>query len=90
MIIDLHCHSKYSYDCYLEPLDLIKRARALGLDGICIAEHYSYTLSRAFAAIDQGDGFLILRGVEISTNMGHPRSLYHETTIYRRQRLPHA
>jgi predicted metal-dependent phosphoesterase TrpH len=31
MIIDLHCHTKYSYDCYLEPLDLIKRARELGL-----------------------------------------------------------
>ena len=71
MIIDLHCHTKYSYDCYLEPSDLIKRARELNLDGICITEHHSYALSRAIAAIDQGDGFLILRGLEVSTNMGH-------------------
>ena len=71
MIIDLHCHTEYSYDCYLEPSDLIKRARELNLDGICITEHYSYTLSRTVATVDQGDGFLILRGLEISTNMGH-------------------
>ena len=71
MIIDLHCHTKYSYDCYLEPLDLIKRAKEVNLDGICITEHYSFTLSRHIANIDQGGDFLILRGLEISTNMGH-------------------
>ncbi|MFB0521988.1 MAG: PHP domain-containing protein [Desulfatiglandales bacterium] len=71
MIIDLHCHTKYSYDCYLEPMDLIKRARELGLDGVCITEHYSYALSRAVTNIDQVDGFLILRGLEISTKRGH-------------------
>ena len=71
MLIDLHCHTKYSYDCYLEPLDLIKRAKEVNLDGICITEHYSFTLSRHIANVDQGGGFLILRGLEISTNMGH-------------------
>jgi predicted metal-dependent phosphoesterase TrpH len=71
MIIDLHCHTKYSRDCYLEPLDLIKRARQLGLDGVCITEHYSYALSRAVTDEGQGDGLVILRGLEISTNMGH-------------------
>jgi len=71
MRIDLHCHTKYSYDCYLEPLDLIKRAKEVNLDGICITEHYSFTLSRHVTNIDKADGFLILRGVEISTNMGH-------------------
>ena len=71
MILDLHCHTKYSYDCYLEPLDLIKRAKELNLDGICITEHYSFSLSRHVANIDQSDDFLILRGLEISTNMGH-------------------
>lgn len=71
MLIDLHCHTKYSYDCYLEPLDLIKRAKEVNLDGICITEHYSFTLSRHIANVDQGGDFLILRGLEISTNMGH-------------------
>jgi len=71
MNIDLHCHTKYSYDSYLEPQDLIKRARELGLDGVCITEHYSYDLSRTVTDLDHDDGFLVLRGLEISTNMGH-------------------
>jgi len=71
MNIDLHCHTKYSYDCYLEPQDLIKRARELGLDGVCITEHCSYDLSRTVTDLDHDDGFIILRGLEISTNMGH-------------------
>ena len=71
MIIDLHCHTKYSHDCWLEPSDLIRRAKELSLDGVlCITEHYSYALSRPVIDLDQGDGFLILRGLEISTNMG--------------------
>jgi len=71
MLIDLHCHTKYSRDCYLEPLDLIKRARQLRLDGVCITEHYSYALSRAVTDEGKSDGLVILRGLEISTNMGH-------------------
>jgi predicted metal-dependent phosphoesterase TrpH len=71
MIIDLHCHTKYSYDCYLEPLDLIERAKELNSDGICITEHYSFTLFRHIENIHQGNDFLIFRGLEISTNMGH-------------------
>ncbi|MBE9541532.1 MAG: PHP domain-containing protein, partial [Proteobacteria bacterium] len=71
MRIDLHCHTKYSYDCYLEPVDLIKRAKELNLGGICITEHNSFTLSRHVTNTDKADGFLILRGLEISTNMGH-------------------
>jgi predicted metal-dependent phosphoesterase TrpH len=71
MIIDLHCHTKYSHDCYLEPADLIHRARELGLDGVCITEHHSYTISSAVTDKRQGDGFVIFRGLEISTNMGH-------------------
>ena len=32
MWIDTHCHTKYSYDNWLEPVDLIRRAKALGID----------------------------------------------------------
>ena len=70
MILDLHCHTKYSYDCILEPKDLIKRAKELNLDGICITEHYSYHPSRPVEELDEGDGFLILRGLEVSTRRG--------------------
>ena len=71
MWIDTHCHTKYSYDNWLEPLALIRRARELGLDGVVITEHYSYEASAPVEEIARGEGILLLRGVEISTDKGH-------------------
>lgn len=71
MWIDTHCHTKYSYDNWLEPLDLIRRAKALGLDGAVITEHYSYEASAPVEQVGRDEGFLILRGVEIATDRGH-------------------
>ena len=71
MWIDTHCHTKYSYDNWLEPLALIRRARELGLDGLVITEHYSYEASAPVEAIARDEGMLLLRGVEISTDKGH-------------------
>ena len=41
MKIDLHRHSKYSNDNYLEPDDLIRQAIIMKLDGVCFTEHHS-------------------------------------------------
>lgn len=71
MWIDTHCHTKYSYDNWLEPLALIRRARELGLDGVVITEHYSYEASAPVEAIARDEGMLLLRGVEIATDKGH-------------------
>ena len=71
MWIDTHCHTKFSYDNWLEPLDLIRRARSLGLDGVCITEHHSFDASAPVAEIGREEGLLVLRGVEISTDKGH-------------------
>jgi hypothetical protein len=71
MKIDLHCHSKYSLDNHLEPEILIGRAYELGLDGVCFTEHSSVDASYPVTKIRAPDGFLILRGVEISTDKGH-------------------
>jgi len=71
MRIDLHCHSTYSYDNYLDPFRVIARARELNLDGVCFTEHLSYGVSSFVEEIDAPDRFLVLRGVEISTDRGH-------------------
>jgi predicted metal-dependent phosphoesterase TrpH len=71
MWIDTHCHTKYSYDNWLEPVNLIRRAKFLGIDAVCITEHYSYEASEPVEQIGRDEGFLVLRGVEISTNRGH-------------------
>jgi predicted metal-dependent phosphoesterase TrpH len=71
MIIDLHCHSKYSNDNRLEPEDAIERAIKLGLDGMCFTEHHSYENSSPIGRIAAPDGFVVFRGVEVSTDLGH-------------------
>lgn len=71
MWIDCHCHTKYSYDNWLEPVNLIRRARELGLDAVCITEHYSYEASEPVEQVGREEGMLVLRGVEIATDRGH-------------------
>ncbi len=71
MRIDTHCHTKYSYDNWLEPVDLVRRAKALGIDAVCITEHYSYEASAPVEHIGREEGLLVLRGVEIATDRGH-------------------
>lgn len=71
MWIDTHCHTKYSYDNWLEPVDLIRRARDIGLAGVVVTEHHSYDASAPVERIGREEGILVLRGVEISTDQGH-------------------
>jgi predicted metal-dependent phosphoesterase TrpH len=71
MWIDTHCHTRYSHDNWLEPVDLIRRARSLGIDAVCITEHYSYEASEPVERIGREEGMLVLRGVEVSTDRGH-------------------
>lgn len=70
MKVDLHCHSRYSWDSFLEPKLMIKRAKEIGIDGICFTEHYSFNASCPVDNIETPDGFYIFRGVEISTAKG--------------------
>ena len=71
MNIDLHCHTKYSEDNHLEPEDLIGRALERGLDGVCLTEHHSMRCSKPVLRIKVPETFLVLRGVEVSTDSGH-------------------
>jgi predicted metal-dependent phosphoesterase TrpH len=71
MWIDCHCHTKYSNDNWLEPVELVRRARALGLDALVVTEHHSVDASEPVERIGHDEGVLVLRGVEISTDRGH-------------------
>jgi predicted metal-dependent phosphoesterase TrpH len=71
MWIDCHCHTRHSYDNWLEPVDLVRRAMALGLSGVVITEHHSYEASAPVERIGREEGLLVLRGIEISTDRGH-------------------
>ncbi len=72
MIIDLHNHTFPKSSCsYLEPAELVQRAKDLGLDGICLTEHNRVWPSADVESLERQYDFLVLRGMEVSTEFGH-------------------
>ncbi|MEI6136368.1 MAG: CehA/McbA family metallohydrolase [Chloroflexota bacterium] len=72
MLIDLHTHTRFgSTDAMLDPDELIERSKAAGLDAVVLSEH-DHTWSREdIRALGQRHNFLVLPGLEVSTNHGH-------------------
>lgn len=79
---DLHLHTFFSHDAFHDPESMIAAAKARGLSGIAITDHDTCEgveyLRRKGLIRDDGeavDGFLIVPGVEVSTQEGHLLSL---------------
>lgn len=71
-LIDLHCHTQPLSSCSSLSVDrLVERARARGLDGICLTEHDRLWCAGELAEARERTGFLILNAVELTTDMGH-------------------
>ena len=71
-VFDLHGHTtRGSSDSSLVPEDLVRQARNLGLDGVCLTEHSGGwepgEVQRAF----EGSGVVAVNGLEVETDMGH-------------------
>jgi predicted metal-dependent phosphoesterase TrpH len=72
MLIDLHAHTwPRSHDSVLNPDDLIVRAKAAGLDAIAFTEHDTVWDQKSIEELRAKHNFLVLAGVEISTDDGH-------------------
>src|ERR1039458_9479690 len=70
--VDLHLHTnRGSSDSNLAPKDLVNRARAIGIGAVCITEHDNMWDSREIAALAAGSGVIFIRGMEVTTDMGH-------------------
>jgi predicted metal-dependent phosphoesterase TrpH len=76
--VDLHTHSFFSGDGVSSPEALIEAARARGLHGFALTDHntcegISYLIGKGLMREDGApvDGFLILPGVEVTTDEGH-------------------
>jgi hypothetical protein len=72
MILDPHIHSTYSSDSSASPRDIVKKARAIGLDAIAVADHNTIkgSLATIMAARDHDD-LVVIPAMEISSNKGH-------------------
>ena len=72
MLIDLHSHTwPRSHDSVLNPEDLVERAKAAGLDAIAFTEHDTVWDQTDINELRAKHNFLVLAGVEISTDDGH-------------------
>lgn len=70
MILDLHVHSKFSFDSLSKPKDIICAARKKGLNGIAITDHNTIRGGVEARNINQDPSFLVIVGAEIATEMG--------------------
>ncbi|MBE7518537.1 MAG: PHP domain-containing protein [Thermoflexaceae bacterium] len=72
MLIDLHAHTwPRSHDSVLNPDDLIVRAKQAGLDAIAFTEHDTVWDQKSIEELRAKHNFLVLAGIEISTDDGH-------------------
>lgn len=72
MLIDLHTHSyPKSDDSFAAVDDLIDKAKAAHLDGICLTDHDFFWSSDEVRDLARKHDFLVLPGCEINTDTGH-------------------
>ncbi len=72
MRVDLHVHSKYSPDGRGEIDEIIRVAKAKGLQGVAIVDHNEVKGSlQGRKATLTGNDFVAIRGSEVSSSEGH-------------------
>jgi predicted metal-dependent phosphoesterase TrpH len=71
-LFDLHMHTRrYSPDSDIDPFELVRRAREIGLDGIVITEHDCLWPERELDELRAAaPGLVVLGGVEVSGRNG--------------------
>jgi predicted metal-dependent phosphoesterase TrpH len=70
MIVDLHIHSKYSFDSILEPSKIIKVAKEKDLAGVAITDHGTIKGALEAKRFNQDPNFLVIVGCEVNTDIG--------------------
>ena len=72
MLIDLHTHSyPQSDDSFASVDEVIDRAKALGLDGICLTDHDAFWPANKVRELSRKHDFVVLPGSEVNTDAGH-------------------
>lgn len=86
MLADLHIHTKYSEDCFSEPLKILKFSEKRGLTAIAITDHNTLKGSLITSKIKRAN-IIVIKGMEIKTNIGDIIGLFIEEEIKSRNYL---
>lgn len=84
---DLHIHSKYSFDSFMDIEKIIKVAKKRGIDGIAIADHNTIKGGREVLKIGKNQDFITICGSETATDMGDIVGLFVTEEINTRNAL---
>ena len=76
MKIDLHCHTKHSYDAGSDIEKIIIQGKKMGLDGIAITDHENTNGWEEAISLGKKHNFLIVLGQEIKTTKGDILGLF--------------
>ena len=71
MLIDLHVHTLKSADSSLSPEDMVREAKRVGLDGVCLTEHGGGWDRHDFERLASRYDMLLIPALEVDTDMGH-------------------
>ena len=72
MKLDLHVHTNWgSSDSGLSPQDLVRQAKQVGLDGVCVTEHGTVWDRFQLERFAKEHEFIIIPGMEVATEVGH-------------------
>ncbi|MFA5315207.1 MAG: PHP-associated domain-containing protein [Candidatus Omnitrophota bacterium] len=74
MTIDFHIHSRFSFDCFLEPARIVELARRHRVDGLAITDHDTIAGVETFRRL--APDLYIITGQEISTPLGDILGLF--------------
>ncbi|MCM1150327.1 MAG: PHP domain-containing protein [Butyricicoccus sp.] len=74
--LDLHIHSERSPDGRMSVAEIVSLARARGLDGAAICDH-----DAVLTDAPEFEDFLVIPGVEVSTQLGHLLGLFVTTPV---------
>lgn len=73
--LDLHVHTRHSFDAKGTVLDLAMAAQRRGLWGFAVTDHDSTAGWAEIEAAREKTGLLIIPGIEVSTKVGHVLAL---------------
>lgn len=78
--LDLHVHSERSPDGCMQLDEIVSQARVCGLQGIAVCDH-----DLALEHVPQYDDFVVIPGIEVSTERGHLLGLFVSQPIETKQ-----
>lgn len=87
MLVALHCHTQYSFDCQTSINDIVKVCRKKNVGCILISDHDVFGLTAEDFRKFEDEEIIVLSGIEFTTKEGiHIIGVHHQIKRFERER----